>query len=114
MSDIITPAEFKVLSIFMENPDSPMYEQTFDALYPIKSKERISAVGLCDEGFIKLHFADETHPSNYYTIERSGRIAYKRYIDAKRFTALKYILSNILIPLIIGIASAVIASIIIS
>ncbi|MDE7445810.1 MAG: hypothetical protein K2N15_08950 [Lachnospiraceae bacterium] len=114
MADTITPEEFKVLSIFMEHPDQPIYEQTFDTLYPRNSLERISAVGLCDDGFLKMHKADNEHSNNYFTIERSGRIAYKRYLDSKRFSTWRYILSNIIIPLIIGVASAVIAAMIIS
>lgn len=114
MQDNITSAEYKILSAFMENPDKPICEQTFDTLYPKKSTIRISAIGLCDNGFLKMHKADAEHTSNYFTIERAGRIAYKRYIDKTRFSFLKYILSNVLIPLIIGIASAVIASILIS
>lgn len=114
MADTITPEEFKVLSIFMEHPDQPIYEQTFDALYPPNSSKRISAVGLCDDVFLKLHKSDNDHSNNYFTIERSGRIAYKRYIDSKRFATLRYILSNIVIPLIIGVISAVIAALIIA
>lgn len=114
MQDDITSAEYKILSVFMENPDKPIYEQTFDALYPKKSSIRISAVGLCDNGFLKMHKADAEHASNYFTIERAGRIAYKQYIDKTRFSLLKYILSNMILPLIIGIASAVITSILIS
>ena len=114
MSDKITPAEFKILSVFMEHPGEPVYEQTFNALYPKNSLERISAVGLCDNGFLKMHRADEQHQNNYFTIERAGRIAYKQYIDNTRFSAWKYIFSNIIIPLIIGVASAVIAAMIIA
>lgn len=114
MADTITSDEFKVLSIFMESPDKPLYEQTFNSLYPKNSLERISAIALCDDGFIKMHKADDTHPYNYFTIERSGRIAYKRYLDSKRFSTWKYILSNIIIPLTIGVVSAVISAFIIS
>lgn len=114
MKDTITPAEFKILSTFMEHPDDPIYEQTFDILYSKKSEERISAIGLCDDGFIKMHRSDDKHPTNYFTIERAGRVAYKRYLDTKRFSFLKYAISNIIIPLIVGIVSAVIAAIIIS
>ena len=114
MSDKITSAELKILSVFIEHPDEPIYEQTFNSLYPKNSLERISAVGLCDNGFLKMHSADDQHKNNYFTIERDGRIAYKQYIDNKRFSTLKYILSNIIIPLIIGISSAVISAIIIS
>ena len=114
MQDDISPAEYKILSVFMENPDKPIYEQTFDTLYPPKSNIRISAVGLCYNGFLKMHRADAKHTSNYFTIERAGRIAYKHYLDKTRFSLLKYILSNVFIPLIIGIASAVIASMLIS
>lgn len=114
MADTITPAEYKVLSTFMEHPDQPIYEQTFNTLYPHNSLERVSAIGLCDDGFIKMHKADDTHPYNYFTLERSGRIAYKRYLDSKRFSTWKYILSNIILPLAIGVASAVIAAFIVS
>lgn len=114
MADTITPAEYKVISLFMEHPDEPIYESTFNTLYPKNSLERISAVGLCDDGFLKMHKADNEHTSNYFTLERSGRIAYKRYLDSKRFSTWKYILSNIIIPLVIGVASAVISAFIIS
>ena len=114
MKDAITSTEFKILSTFMEHPDEPIYEQTFDIVYPKKSEERISAIGLCDDGFIKIHRSDDEHPANYFTIERAGRVAYKRYLDTKHFSSLKYVISNIIIPLIVGIVSAVIAAIIIS
>lgn len=38
MADTITPAEYKVLSTFMEHPDQPIYEQTFNTLYPLSNR----------------------------------------------------------------------------